>query len=309
MNSKIALFVSSLNAFNLISYLINKNVLSCVVIANKNSADTHNLAQTLTQYKVAYFLYNQNDTNNLTLLKKADTNLALSFGFSFKIPQEIIDYFKDNIFNIHASDLPKYRGKNPLFWQLRNGEEKSALSLHKVTQNFDEGEIILKEEFEINYQDTFGILNGIVSQLVIKLVENFLELLNTNSLTTLPQITDISFAKEVSQKDIIIDWESMSSLDIYNLTRACNPIFGGAKTIWKDTMLSIFESTIIDMDNLNLEAGTIIHIGSPEGLIITTIDGAIRIDNISILDGIFSGLRFAKRFNMDIGEKLSTIKV
>lgn len=309
MENKIALFIASLNASNLISYLIQKNILTCVVVANQNNEDSHNLVQALHHHKIPYFLYDGDDTKNIESLKNSGANMALSFGFSFKISPSIIDHFDGSIFNIHASSLPKYRGKNPIFWQLRNGEENSALVIHKITQNFDEGEIVLKKEFEIDYHDTFGILNGLVSQFVVNLVDQFLEEFNTNKTLASAQIGDISQAKEVEQKDIIIDWKNMKSIDIYNLTRACNPIFGGAKSMWKDVMLNIFETTIMDMDNLGLEAGTIIHIGSPEGLIVSTIDGTIRIDLISVPDGTFSGLRFAKRFNIDVGEKLSTVKI
>lgn len=309
MENKIALFVASLNASNLISYLIKKNILSCVIVANKNNEDGHNLIQALHHHKVPYFLYDRDDSRNIESLKNSGANMALSFGFSFKISSNIIDHFNGSIFNIHASSLPKYRGKNPIFWQLRNGEESSALVIHKITQNFDEGEIVLKKEFDIDYHDTFGILNGMVSQFVVNLVDQFLEEFNVNKIVASAQIGDISLAKEVTQKDIIIDWKNMKSIDIYNLTRACNPIFGGAKSIWKNAMLNIMETTIVDMGNLGLEGGTIIHIGSPEGLIVSTMDGTIRIDLISVPDGVFSGLRFAKRFKIDVGEKLSTVKI
>ncbi len=308
MHKKIVLFISSLNAFGLLNHLITKNLLSCVVVANKNDVDTHNLIQVLRQYKIPYFIDQQDDAKNIETLKKVDGSLALSFGFSTKISKTIIEFFKEDIFNIHASPLPSYRGRNPLFWQLKNGEKRSALTIHKITENFDKGDIVLTKEFDIDAQDTFGILNGFISQLVISLTDEFLALLETTFSLT-PQIGEKNLAKEVVQKDIIIDWDRMSTLEIYNLTRACNPIFEGAKTVWKNAMLSIYETTIMNMDNLGLEPGSIVYIGSPEGLIVTTIDGTIRIDLISVPDGIFSGLRFSKRFNIDVGEKFSTIKL
>jgi len=309
MNKKIVLFISSLNAFGLLDYLVSKNLLGCVVVANNNSADTHNLVQVLTQYKLPFFLDYQDDSKNIEALNQFNVNLALLFGFSTKVSVKIIEFFQGNIFNIHASSLPKYRGKNPIFWQLKKGEENSSLVIHKVTQEFDEGDIVLKKEFKIDKSDTFGILNGLISQLVISLVDEFLELYEKDDLCFTSQIGEKSFAREVVQKDIVIDWEKMKSLEVYNLTRACNPIFEGAKCMWKNAMISIYEATVVDMDNFGLEAGTIVYIGYPQGLIVTTIDGTIRVDLISVPDGIFSGLRFAKRFNLDVGEKLSTIKL
>ncbi len=309
MNKKITLFIGSLNAFSLIDYFLKNNLLACIVVADKKNVDTYELVKTLQHYKIPFFIYNQKDSMNIDNLNKIDSDFAFVFGFSFKISQDIIDYFKGDIFNIHASPLPKYRGINPLFWQLKNGEKNTALTIHKLTTNFDEGKIVFTKGFEIDSQDTFGILNGIVSQFVIGLVEEFLTLFNKNKLNASAQIGNISYAREVGQKDIIIDWKTMKSSDIYNLCRASNPIFGGAKSMWNNSMISLLEVTIVDMDNLGLEAGTIIHIGSPEGFIVSTINGCIRIDIVSVPDGFFSGLRFAKRFKIDAGDKFSSIKL
>jgi len=308
MDKKITLFLRSLNGFSLIDYLIHNKLLACVCVADKKDADTHNLLQSLEHYKIPYFIYSENDLVTLDTLNKIDTNLAVIFGFPFKISQNIIDHFKENIYNIHASALPSYRGINPMFWQIRDGKEDSALVMHKLTQKFDEGDIVVSKSFLIDSQDTFGTLNGVVSQLTVSLLEEFLESFD-NKLNASAQIGDISYSKEVEQSDILIDWRNMTSLEIYNLIRACNPIFGGAKVMWKNSMLSILESTIMDMNNLGIEAGTIIHIGSPEGLIVSTIDGTLRLDIISVPDGFFSGVRFANRFKLDVSEKLTMIKL
>lgn len=311
MNYKITLFSSSSVALNLVSYLLSKELLACVVVTSRADADAQMLLQTLTQHNVPHFVFNENDDKqNLDILNQIKSDLALVFGFSHKLSSLILKHFNNNIFNIHASLLPKYRGSQPLFWQLKNGETSSALSLCRMSENFDDGEIIIQKKFDIDAKDTFGILAGTVSQVVINIVDDFLNILYKKEkiLSASAQIGKATSAPKVEAKDIIIEWEKMSSSDIVNLTRACNPIFGGAQTVWKNSYLNILEATTVDMPNLGLKAGTIIHIGAPEGLIVSTIDSVVRIDIISVPDGIFSGLRFAKRFNIDAGDRfLSTV--
>lgn len=305
---KIVLFTRNINSFSLINFLISKQLLKVIAVPSINDMETHNFIQILNQYKIPYFLYGEDETRNLQTLKSMDVNLALVFGFPFKVPLTIIEYFKTKIYNLHPFSLSKYKGENSIFWQIKSGEIKSFLSVQKLTENFNEGDILVQKEINIKYQDTFGTLNHIVSQLIVEVVDEFLKKLDIENLTALAKIGDIGYTKEVKDKEIQIDWKSMTSLEIYNLCRACNPIFGGAKTMLKNFQLFIVETTIVNMPNFGLEAGTIIHIGSPEGLIVSTIDGSIRVNIVSIPDGVFSGLCFVKHFNIEAGEKLKKLK-
>ncbi|NOR58973.1 MAG: methionyl-tRNA formyltransferase [Sulfurimonas sp.] len=309
IDHKITLFTSSSVSLNLISYLLSKNILACVVISSRMDSDANLLLQTLIQQNIPYFQFDEKENNkNLEILKQIQSDVALVFSFPYKLSETVLECFNSNVFNIHASALPKYKGSQPLFWQLRNGERTSALTLFKMTQGFDSGDIIIQKDFNINEKDTVGILTGILSQLVIVIVEDFLDLLEQHG-TTLPasaQIGEESQAPKLEHKDIIIDWENMTSNDIVNLARACNPIFGGAQTLRNNSTICILEATAVTLSNLGLDAGTILHIGSPDGLIVATIDSSIRLDIVSVPDGFFSGLRFAKRFNVDAGEKFSS---
>jgi methionyl-tRNA formyltransferase len=47
--------------------------------------------------------------------------------------------------NLHPSLLPAYRGPEPLFWQLRQGETNTGFSLHVLTKELDTGPILLQE--------------------------------------------------------------------------------------------------------------------------------------------------------------------
>ncbi len=44
--------------------------------------------------------------------------------------------------NLHPSLLPAYRGPAPLFWQLRSGEAETGVTLHRVDERIDAGDIV-----------------------------------------------------------------------------------------------------------------------------------------------------------------------
>ena len=43
--------------------------------------------------------------------------------------------------NVHPTPLPRYRGRHPLQWALINGEREFGISLHQLTDDFDDGPI------------------------------------------------------------------------------------------------------------------------------------------------------------------------
>jgi methionyl-tRNA formyltransferase len=62
------------------------------------------------------------------------------------------------IVNLHPSLLPQYRGPNPFFWVLRNGERQTGLTAHLLTDKIDAGEIYWQRGLELSPDETQGSL-------------------------------------------------------------------------------------------------------------------------------------------------------
>ena len=82
-------------------------------------------------------------------------DLIVLAGFLKKVPREIISNFTNKIVNIHPSLLPKYGGKgmygiNVHKAVLENNEKSSGFTIHYVTEEYDEGNIIFQKSFEID---------------------------------------------------------------------------------------------------------------------------------------------------------------
>jgi len=58
------------------------------------------------------------------------------------------------LFNIHFSLLPAYRGMYTSAWPILNGEKHSGVTLHKIDAGIDSGDIVDQIEFKIEYNDT-----------------------------------------------------------------------------------------------------------------------------------------------------------
>ena len=117
-------------------------------------------------------LFNIDEFVNGTILNEL-TNLAPDLivlaGFLKKVPREIISNFSNKIVNIHPSLLPKYGGKgmygiNVHKAVLDNNEKSSGFSIHYVTEDYDEGNIIFQKSFEIDTKNPEELSKKILVQ-------------------------------------------------------------------------------------------------------------------------------------------------
>ena len=104
-------------------------------------------------------IFSGDDLNSdiiLNDLKSLSPDLIVLAGFLKKIPEKIVDLFRNKIVNIHPSLLPKYGGKGMYGMNIHkkvieNKESKSGISIHYVNKYYDEGEIIFQKSIGIVY--------------------------------------------------------------------------------------------------------------------------------------------------------------
>ena len=81
-------------------------------------------------------------------------------------------------YNVHFSDLPKYKGQYTSAWCILNGEKETAVTLHMIDKGIDTGEIIAKERFDINDMDCREVYLELVKRgkrLILKNFKNIYE--------------------------------------------------------------------------------------------------------------------------------------
>lgn len=119
-----------------------------------------------------------------SLLTDLSPDLIVLAGYLRKIPDEVIDRFRNKIINIHPSLLPKYGGKG--FYGLNvhravieNNESVSGCTVHFVNEVYDSGAIISRATTEVAEDDTPETLAKRVLQLEHKLLPDTIKKLLT----------------------------------------------------------------------------------------------------------------------------------
>lgn len=128
----------------------------------------------------------------------------------------------NNLYNIHFSLLPKYRGMYTSAWPILNNEQYSGVTLHKIDRGIDTGDIIDQIAFKINIDDTARSLYlkyiKYGTQLVISNLDNLLE----NKIVAYPQDKyQASYydKKSIRYDDIKIVF-NQPAINVYNQVRA-----------------------------------------------------------------------------------------
>lgn len=106
-------------------------------------------------------------------LKDLDVDLLFSINWGHKIPSKILKIPKLGSVNFHNSLLPKHRGVYANTWPILLGEQKSGVSLHWMSEDFDTGNIIYQESFEIDSwedaKDVFEKINKTYLKMIKKM--------------------------------------------------------------------------------------------------------------------------------------------
>ncbi|KAF0236741.1 MAG: phosphoribosylglycinamide [Prolixibacteraceae bacterium] len=158
---KIAIFASGsgTNAQNIIEYFSdNERVIVDSLWTNNPNAYALERAKML---GAETFVFTRDDLVNtpklVEELKKRNVNLIVLAGFLWLMPLNLIQNFK--VINIHPALLPKYGGKGMYGMKVHqavveNKENESGISVHFVTEKYDEGEIVFQAKCEVFPSDT-----------------------------------------------------------------------------------------------------------------------------------------------------------
>ncbi len=116
----------------------------------KNVADT---------FAIPYYEMNLvNSPEFLELVEQYEPDLLVSMSCPQIIKRELLDRFSMGSINVHGSPLPRYRGTMPAFWVLRNGEAKTATTVHDLDIKLDNGSILIQKEVKVMPDDTWDSL-------------------------------------------------------------------------------------------------------------------------------------------------------
>lgn len=195
-------------------------------------------------------------------IKNIDPDLFIVAAYGKILPKNILDIPKFGAINIHASLLPKYRGASPVQCAMLAGEKETGITLMKMNEKMDEGDILAQEKIEIGEDETADVLLGKLSQLGAKMIAGLVPDWAQGKIKPIAQNhSKASYCKRVLREDGKVEWNSAVE-KISRAWRAYHPwpgIYAVLNVKNKPKRLKLLEIEIVTEKNTGEKQGKIIE--------------------------------------------------
>jgi methionyl-tRNA formyltransferase len=310
---KIAVFCNGTVLLPTLEALYSQELLVGVAVPDSaGGEDIHlPLEAVLRQAEIPFLRVSRTDLTGQLVpwLVEIAADVVCCMGFPCKIPAELLELPRFGFYNLHGGALPRYRGPDPVFWQIRNREAHGAIAIHRMTSKIDAGGVAHAERVILGPDDTYTLHMQRLGAVLPRVMIEFVQQLALRGDTLPLQEQEASAARYLprpSEVDRTIDW-SQSAAEIDALVRACNPVYGGALTLLKGIPVRLLEvlpgPTLTDDQTL---PGTIIATGGVDGIRVACGQGESLVPEIVYgMDGFFTGRRLAKIFGLRPGDRMA----
>ena len=169
------------------------------------------------------------------------------------LPKAVLEIPKLGCLNIHASLLPRWRGAAPIERAILEGDRETGISIMKMNEGLDTGDILLEKKCTISNHETAQTLHDTLSNIGAKAILKTLNMLPT--LKARPQQNnDATYAEKVTKDEAQIDWQQ-SAEQISRVIRAFNPrpiaYTNAMAKQFKNRVLRIIEADIVNRQTTN----------------------------------------------------------
>ncbi len=113
----------------------------------------------------------------IATLRSMDPDLVISVSCPQIFQRPLLELPRLGCLNVHSALLPKYRGMLPTFWALVNGEPETGVTVHRMVEGIDGGDIILQRRVPIAADETLLMLmrktKRMAADLVLESIQEF----------------------------------------------------------------------------------------------------------------------------------------
>ena len=178
----------------------------------------------------------------LSLFRELSPDLVVVAAFGQILPREILEGPKMGCINVHPSLLPEYRGAAPINWSLIRGAEKTGVTIMRMDEGMDTGDILIQEETMIETDESYGMLHDHLAKMGAELLIKTIDMMQQGLCQRTPQNNSLAtYAPRLKKEDGLIRWDS-DIHSIVDLIRGLSPT-PCAYTFFKGKKLKIFSAT------------------------------------------------------------------
>mgnify|MGYP000559921301 CR=1 FL=1 len=203
--------------------------------ASKNVSDYYPIHEIAEKHNIPYLKFKKiNSEEVLDKIKIINPDFIFVIGLSQIISTELLKLAKKYSIGFHPTPLPKYRGRAAIPWQILLKVRKSKVSLFKLDDGMDSGDIIYQYPYEIEETDyamdvyikVCNALGNAIKACISDIYNDTVEFVRQNH-------EEATYLLARRPEDGRIDW-NMTGEKIETLIRATSKPYPGAFAYYKD---------------------------------------------------------------------------
>ncbi|HEX3520005.1 MAG TPA: methionyl-tRNA formyltransferase [Solirubrobacteraceae bacterium] len=167
------------------------------------------------------------------------TIVVCAFGALIKEP--LIS--EHEILNVHPSLLPRWRGAAPIERSLMAGDEKTGVSIMRLTAGLDSGPVCLCGVESIQAEDTYGSLAARLERLGGDLLLRALR--ERPPFVEQPEV-GVTYAEKITAIDRLLD-PARPAVELERLVRALQPHIGARVALADGTLLGVHRAALSEI--------------------------------------------------------------
>jgi methionyl-tRNA formyltransferase len=218
------------------------------------------------------------DLEFIDQLKSFNADIFVVVAFRI-LPKVVFSIPPLGTVNIHASLLPRYRGPAPIHRAIEAGEKVTGITIFRIDEGIDTGEIIKQVSIPIGEQQTTPELYEIMSSCGAENIIEAIEMLQKREVVPSAQNhLDACKAPKLKKDEGLVDW-NLPAETIFNRLRAFKP-FPGTYSQLAGQRIGIEWATPLPSESgSGIEPGTIIDV-SQDVILVKCGSGTLQITSV-----------------------------
>jgi methionyl-tRNA formyltransferase len=224
------------------------------------------------------------DAETIDLVKHAHPDVIGVNSWYYRMPAELYDLPPHGTLNFHDSLLPRFTGFSPVLWALISGASEFGLTVHRMDDGLDTGDILVQRSLPIGPTDTGTelVLRGM--DLIPGVLAEALTALDSGTAVWRPQNkAERTYFHKRSERDSLIDWNWPAD-DTARFVRALSDPYPRAFSFYRGERIEILEAhvseacfggtpgrVIVQEEGGAVVCGPDAHRGGNRGLVITRV--------------------------------------
>ena len=156
-------------------------------------------------------------------LSEWDPDVIVVAAYGKILRPKILEYPRFGCVNVHASFLPRWRGASPIQAAILNGDQTTGVSIIKMDEGIDTGDIIIQKEVEISEFETAGSLTKKLATIGAKILVGILpKYLKGATFLEKQMSSKATYAGMINKQDGLLDFQKRAE-EIERKIRAYDP--------------------------------------------------------------------------------------